>query len=526
MAKTKAIPIIDLFAGPGGLGEGFSNVFDEKGNRRFEIRLSVEKDPIAHKTLSLRAFYRQFLPDEVPDAYYEYLRGEIKRDLLEQKFPKQWEVAYHEAQCLTLGKDDIAGEINQRLAKKEKDWVLIGGPPCQAYSLVGRATMSGKGVKRKGESDEDFELRASEKKEKFETDHRHTLYKEYLKVIAHRWPALFVMENVKGILSSKYQGERIFPRILEDLANPGSVFGEEEKYRYQIRSFVVDPSERLDGKLEDKDFLIKAENYGIPQTRHRVILLGIREDISSDAFQVLKKQDSPTVGQTIGSLPKLRSGYSAKDFESPREALRDLFSQPWVDGVRRDERYQAVFDLMVKKAEQDLFRKSRLKRGGDFVPFSKKKNDVHFDEKLGGVCNHETRGHMRTDLWRYFYNACFAEIYGCSAHLRDFPEALLPAHKNAQEAVKGIKFGDRFRVQVKSGPSSTIISHISKDGHYFIHYDPIQNRSLTVREAARLQTFPDNYFFEGPRTQQFHQVGNAVPPLLALRIADIVSDII
>ena len=133
---------------------------------------------------------------------------------------------------------------------------------------------------------------------------------------------------------------------------------------------------------------------------------------------------------------------------------------------------------------------------------------------------------MPSDLRRYAFAASFAAVTGCSPKLADFPESLLPNHNNIALGRQGKMFSDRFRVQLRDRPSTTVTSHISKDGHYFIHYDPRQCRSLTVREAARLQTFPDNYRFEGPRTAQYHQVGNAVPPYLARQIAEIIAEIL
>jgi DNA (cytosine-5)-methyltransferase 1 len=150
--------------------------------------------------------------------------------------------------------------------------------------------------------------------------------------------------------------------------------------------------------------------------------------------------------------------------------------------------------------------------------------DWYYDAKLGGVLHHVSRMHLLEDIKRYLFAGRYAKLHGAFPRLEDYKNAaedLMPDHDNADSG----KFTDRFRVQLPDTPATTITSHISKDGHYFIHYDPDQCRSFTVREAARVQTFPDNYYFCGGRTQQFHQVGNAVPPYLAYQISKIVSEI-
>lgn len=218
-------------------------------------------------------------------------------------------------------------------------------------------------------------------------------------------------------------------------------------------------------------------------------------------------------------MPRLRSGLS-KEQDSPelwQTAVRGICDPKLLSSEKiSDALFRAILNASTRV-------ESSLNRGGRFLEVKLPHLEWFFDPKLKGVCNHETRSHIRADLHRYFYSAVFAREAGHSPTLDDFPKPLLPEHKNVPLALKENKFNDRFRVQIKGRPSTTVVSHISKDGHYYIHYDSAQCRSLTVREAARLQTFPDNYFFEGPRTEQYQQVGNAVPPLLAKQIAEIVA---
>ncbi len=502
---SNRIKIIDLFAGPGGLAEGFSSFSPKKSDNGFEISLSVEMEYSAWRTLRLRAFTRQF-GGQLPPEYYDYVSGKLGRspeDTLFEIYPEEASKANEEAMQFTLGKDSnrqlfkaIRNELNH-----ETKWVLIGGPPCQAYSLVGRAR--NKGVK---------DYRA-------EDDPRHFLYKEYLKILKKFRPSVFVMENVKGILSAKVNGGLVFHRIIADI----------EKSGYRIYSLVK--PQQSDAKLDPHDFIIRAENYGIPQARHRVILIGIRDDIKREPG-TLQRSTPVTVEQAIGHLPKLRSGLSKHG--------ADNSSERWADVVCREARrvLEQISDHRIieeMRSSLEEIASNSLGRGSNWLVatedlYASMPNEIanwYRDENLGGVINHDTRGHMDSDLARYLFCSCYAKIHASrnersSPTLNGFPTTLLPNHKNVLSG----KFVDRFKVQEKGHPASTITSHISKDGHYFIHYDPSQCRSLTVREAARIQTFPDNYFFEGNRTQQYVQVGNAVPPFLARQIAEIVYGIL
>jgi DNA (cytosine-5)-methyltransferase 1 len=514
------IPIIDIFAGPGGLGEGFSALLDpESKKRRFKIALSIEKDEFAHKTLTLRSFFRQFPPGNVPPDYYEYIKGQITLDDLYKNWPEQAQKAKNDAWQAELGESEKAVSnsiVDKRIRaalEGKKEWLLIGGPPCQAYSVVGRSRRQEKVL--------------DEKK-----DERVGLYKQYLRILAIHTPAVFIMENVKGLLSAITEENPVFLKILEDLSDPVRAYfpiPKRDRIKlkcpgYRIYSLVAEPiTIDVNGNpvFCPKDFVIQSENYGIPQTRHRVILLGVRNDIELQP-EILVPQAQVPISNVLDGLPRLRSSVSkdTNDGGTWKEVLKKISQKIYLNGID-----QKVKDEILAVSDNLSLPKKEV--GDEYIALERNKilycPEWYLDEKLEGVCNHAARGHMESDLLRYCFASCFAKVKKRSPKLEDFPVALLPTHKNVQEGIVDKKFADRFRVQLWEKPCKTITSHISKDGHYYIHPDPTQCRSFTVREAARIQTFPDNYFFCGPRTSQFIQVGNAVPPLLAYQIARIVD---
>lgn len=514
MGKTP-VAVVDLFAGPGGLGEGFASLCEADGSAPFRLHVSVEKDPAAHRTLRFRSFTRSMHAEGVTfdELRFDPGSASAEQDVLDQlgdSYRAHWASAEHEAVRAELGGEGASTELAwDRLATVPEDSILIGGPPCQAYSLVGRARNSGiPGYTA-------------------EADGRHFLYREYVRILARTQPAIFVMENVKGILSSRVSGNQVFTNITRDLVNAGYVLvplapeaRKGDQHRLVVDSDGVRPS----------DFVVRSERFGVPQARHRVIVLGVRKDIAAAAGEggcslrdlarltPVSDGEPATVAAAIGDLAPLRSrlsratdrvrGFDVVVADQVARVRAALSSNGSGSGPTSDE-VLSVLDTSGRDLASPTLRPWTVKGadlGADLQAWLRKSSRPH---------NHAPRGHMADDLGRYLFAACYAQATGRSPKAKDFPPELAPSHANWLSG----KFSDRFRVQVANAPSTTITSHIAKDGHYFIHPDPAQCRSLSVREAARLQSFPDDYVFLGNKTQQYVQVGNAVPPYLAVQIA-------
>jgi DNA (cytosine-5)-methyltransferase 1 len=512
MGRSGEFSIVDLFAGPGGLAEGFSQVRANDGSKPFRIGLSVEKEKAAHATLLLRTFLRQF-PDGPPSEYYDFLNSGSSEPDWGILYPAEWSKAESEALKLTLGDCEASQILEARLHQLREAYgdntIVVGGPPCQAYSLVGRARNRGiKGYTPEG-------------------DDRHHLYQEYIHILEELRPAAFVMENVKGILSSAVSGGKIFERILADLRNACSAGYVLVALTPRQGGDKQNGSDR--SELRPSDFIVRAERHGLPQARHRVMIIGLRADlfdaecVAEEARGFLLERPEQPIEAVLDGMPRLRSGLSRSEdsFDQWRQTIADALNKLSDTPLDADKVILKRFRNRVRKLQRQLETSPPLPRSAK-TPNSLGKacsSDLHdwiLDPSLNALPNNTTRSHMPSDLGRYLFCAIYAEIAATSPKAATFPASLAPDHRNWNSG----KFADRFRVQMHGGPATTVTSHISKDGHYFIHPDASQCRSLTVLEAARLQTFPDNYYFKGNRTEQFVQVGNAVPPFLAKQIGD------
>src|SRR5690606_12961357 len=287
--------IVDLFAGPGGLGEGFAPL-DVGGHVPFRIGISVEKEASAHRTLALRAFLRAYRArhDALPDQFIDFHAGLASEPDWSAVDAEAWRHAIDEARALELGTEAAAIAIVGAIGKLRgsyEDTILIAGPPCQADSRVGRARARGK---------------AGYVPEK---DVRHYLLREYIRVLDRLRPAAFVMENVKGMLASTVESRLVFEMLMEDLSSLGTGHG----HKYELRAIrVEDGKARLREAKRPSDFIVRAEEFGVPQRRHRVIIVGVRADLAARASQASLPVSGQrrTVNDAIGTMPALRSGIS------------------------------------------------------------------------------------------------------------------------------------------------------------------------------------------------------------------------
>lgn len=409
-----SIKFLDLFAGAGGLSEGFIRA-------GFKPIAHVEADASACFTLKTRQAYHWLKNNDSLDVYSKYLRSEISRKELYDSVPSR------EIQSVInefIGIDTLKSifkKVDEQLQKSRLD-LIIGGPPCQAYSLIGRA---------RGNMDD---------------DPRNHLYKYYAEFLKRYKPKYFVFENVIGLLTAKNSfGELYFNKMKELFVEVG--------YTIEYR-------------------VLSANEYGVLQNRKRIILVGKRGHRSKKSF------------------------YPEPDMSIPEACIWDLLK-----------------DLpVIKSGEGTSYPQKLISEPSEWL----KKSNIISDLPLTW---HEARPHSYQDLEIYKHAVNLWNMEKRRLHYDDLPERL-KSHKGRNS------FVDRFKVVAGDlSASHTVVAHISKDGHHYIHPDIEQNRSLTPREAARIQSFPDDYYFENvsgrpARTTAFKQIGNAVPVLLAQIIAE------
>ncbi|MBP6237481.1 MAG: DNA cytosine methyltransferase [Saprospiraceae bacterium] len=408
----KTLNYIDLFAGAGGLSEGFIR-------QGFTPVAHVEMNKEACDTIRTRIAYHYLNETNNLDKYYAYLKNDIDRNELWKSVPGQLMTSVINDEINEKTIDDIFKKIDTQLSNQKVD-LIIGGPPCQAYSLVGR----------------------SRDPNRMEGDKRNFLFRHYAEFLVKYKPKYFVFENVLGLKSA---GNQVY--LKEMLA----LFGE------------IGYSTEYD--------VLNSEAYGVLQKRRRVIIIG-RKGKSKFSFPALKTLDNKW------------------------QIKNDLFS-----------------DLPELKPGQNMPIAYYTSEINQYLEKTQIRNCIPF------TTQHITRQHNDRDL--EIYSIAIDKWLNKKERLKynDLPDRL-QSHKNTEA------FLDRYKVVDPEGHSHTVVAHISKDGHYYIYPDKDQVRSISVREAARIQSFPDNYFFEGGRTAAFKQIGNAVPPLMAQAIAKKINELL
>lgn len=418
--NNKGLSYIDLFAGAGGLSEGFI----QSG---YQPIAHVEMNEYAAKTIETRIAYYYLKDKGQLESYYQYEKRLISREDLLAMIPEEELKTIINKEISEKTIKGIFETIDTIKLEKgiEKVDVIIGGPPCQAYSLVGRAQSSHMIVP-------------------MEEDPRNELYKMYVQFLTKYQPRMFVFENVAGIKT----------------ARGGQAFKNLQMYMKRV-GYEIDFHE------------LNAKDFGVLQSRKRVIIVGWLKGTRYEYPEFDIVQNKAEVWDLLKDLPALTPGQEANEHT--------------INDMRRVKKYV-------------------------------KENNVRLKEDI--LTAHIARPHTAQDI--EIYKRTISLWFENERHERlkydTLPEEL-KTHRNRTS------FVDRFKVvEGDMAYSHTILAHLSKDGHYFIHPDIDQHRSITVREAARLQSFPDNYYFEGPRTAQFVQVGNAVPPMMAKQIAEKIKE--
>lgn len=401
MSKLK---FIDLFAGAGGLSEGFVRA-------GFTPVAHVEMNKDACDTLRTRTAFHWLKEEGRISEYYDYLHGTITRKELWSKIPDHLIKSVINTEISEKSLPKIFEQIDEELGNDTVD-LVIGGPPCQAYSVAGRV--------RKDMTD----------------DPRNHLYKHYVEFLKKYQPKMFVFENVPGILS----------------ANNGH-------YLQLIFDAVREAGYELDKKV------LNAQDFGVLQDRKRVIIIGWKNNLEIEYPKFYKIEQKFEVAKHLFSdLPKIKSGQG------------EWGVSPYIQDTN------------------DYLKASGIRNGIEFTT------------------QHISRFNNENDLEIYRIAVDKWVNEGKRLNYAELPPRLIK-HNNTKT------FTNRFQVVNHKGVSHTVVAHICADGHYYIHPDITQNRSITVREAARIQSFPDDYFFESSRTAAFKQIGNAVPVLMAEGIA-------